>query len=464
MPTQILNELIHLTQRWALRQPYDAVRAAALRRQLLLHNHEHYRSHISAYRRLCEEEKLTHLDSLEPITERLMSTDDLFKSYQPRWLDNHEFDRMTAWLSELHHRPIALDTTQITSISEWISALRGAGLAPVYSSGTSGMLSFVPRDQANLALLKTANTAYLIALLSYNKLGTRLQRTAVKAAATWLQPPTFERFVRALSPRGFDGAFLDFRGGGTGMQAIGHEAAAAFSRQIFLYNATLPPEALRVLARGPRNQAEQTLLQQLQNETITRKAENYARFADELRQSSQAGRRVFLFGAPYQLKELCEQITASGSAVQLHPESLLLFGGGWKSFAGEALAREALLTLISEQLGLDATRIIEGYAMTEINVMSIRCEHGRFHVPPLVEPVIFNEALLPMRGSDVRGIYGFLDPLAIAYPGFIITGDVVHLVDQECACGLNGPAILEIGRARQRDIKGCGGVLASVRA
>ncbi len=102
--------------------------------------------------------------------------------------------------------------------------------------------------------------------------------------------------------------------------------------------------------------------------------------------------------------------------------------------------------------------------MTEANVFMVRCDHGRFHIPPILEPVIFDEALLPLAGTTGHGIFGFLDPLALAYPGFIITGDLVRLVGGDCACGLSGPAITEIGRAQNREIKGCAGVMASVRA
>ncbi len=50
--THIHQELIRLTQAWALRRPFDAARAADLRRQAILLNHQHYLATISAYQRL----------------------------------------------------------------------------------------------------------------------------------------------------------------------------------------------------------------------------------------------------------------------------------------------------------------------------------------------------------------------------------------------------------------------------
>jgi hypothetical protein len=102
--------------------------------------------------------------------------------------------------------------------------------------------------------------------------------------------------------------------------------------------------------------------------------------------------------------------------------------------------------------------------MTEINAFMLRCDYGRFHIPPTIEPVIFDEQLEPLHGTDMRGVFGFLDALAQAYPGFIISGDEVHFVDGDCPCGLVGPAVTEIGRARAREVKGCGGIMASLKA
>ena len=127
-------------------------------------------------------------------------------------------------------------------------------------------------------------------------------------------------------------------------------------------------------------------------------------------------------------------------------------------------AGNTLVSMLSEVFGLPPDRILEGYSMTEINMLMLRCDAGRFHIPPMIEPVVLDEELSPLEGKDIKGTFGFLDPLAVSYPGFLISGDYVRMVDGECACGLCGPAITEIGRAKSREIKGCGGIMGSIKA
>jgi hypothetical protein len=457
-------QLIKLAQAWALRQDFDPERARALRRTAILANHSHYLEKIPAYSRLAREEGIGSLDDVAPIKQRLMLPDEVFKSYDQRWLDRRDFTSMNGWLSDIHHRRVDAEVAGLQSIDEWIVRLSQAGLRLVYSSGTSGMFSFVPRDEMNRRLQRMASTCYLVPLLMHEKLGTLWQRIQVQVGSRLVTPEAFARFSSKAGMRDFDAVFLDFRRGHTGNQELEQELAPLFRRCYFLYDVDLSPEILRLAVRGAQTEEDQKLLDALQQEVVVKKEQNFARISAQITQSVADGQKVFIFGAPFQYKELCEYLAAQHAPLPLRAGSLLLFGGGWKSFTGQRIARDTLVTMIAECFGLPPDRILEGYSMTEINVFMLRCDHGRFHIPPLIEPVILDNELCPAEGPDLHGIFGFLDPLAISYPGFIISGDLVHMVDGDCPCGLRGPAVTEIGRAQSREIKGCGGVMASVAA
>ena len=458
------EELLKISQRWAARRAYSPDRARELRRETILLNHAHYRKRIRAYRELAEEEGVTDLTEIGPILTRLMSTDDIFKSYRQAWLDDRDFPRMNRWLESLYDRPIEADVSDVTTIDEWIDRLTATELTPVYSSGTSGAFSFVPRDARGWQLFTSAPVSYLTPLLMERKLVPLFKRLLIVAVTRLISSDRFARWMRRVGLPDYDGILLNFRKGNMGIQLVGQELSGLFRNAYFLYEIDLMASALRCIARGPKNDEDRRLLERFHAETVGKKEENYARIADQIASSTRAGQKVFLFGAPYQLKELCELIASRGERIPLRKRSFILFGGGWKSFEGERISREDLVGILTDLFAVPGESIVEGYSMTEMNALMPRCDQGRFHVPPMLEPAVFDEALLPLEGSDQTGAFGFLDPFAVSYPGFIISGDNVRLVYEPCPCGLAGPAILDIARAPGREVKGCGGIMASVQA
>jgi len=461
---EIHTQLIKLSQAWAGKWGYDPDRARELRREAILINHSHYLSKISIYQKLAHAEGIGELDDIEPIKRKLMSTDDLFKSYHQDWLDRKDFRGMNEWLSSIFHQRIAIDTDGVRTIDDWIDRLTAHGIIPAYSSGTTGAFSFVPRDKPSWYLFTTAPVCYLAPVLIEKGLGTWLQNILLKPMGKLLSPDTFARAVKRMGLPDFDGIFLNFKKGNMGIQLVAQEFARLFRISTFLYDIELSASALRCITRGAKSEEDQKLLQAFQAGTIGKKEENYARIIRRLRESTAEGQKVFLFGAPYQLKELVEIICGSGKKLALKPGSFILFGGGWKTFEGEKIQKEALVKMIAETFAVLPELIMEGYSMTEINATMPCCDYGRFHLPPHIEPIILNEELVPLQGKDLRGAFGFLDAFALSYPGFIISGDNVRLQDESCACGVQGPALTEVGRSPGREIKGCGGIMASVRA
>lgn len=459
----LYTQLIRQVQAWAMAEGYDPKQAAQLRRQAILSNHAHYLECIPAYRRFAQEEGIGPETTIEALQQHLMLPDGLFKSYDQTWLDEANFTRMNTWLTEIFHQPVRVDVSQVTTIDDWIARLAENGIRLVYSSGTSGNFSFVPRDQAAWDLFTMASRCYIAPLLLRRKAGTLWQRLLARPAVKLLPPAVFAEISRRIGVHGYDGFFLDFAHGHTGNQSLTQELAGLFRKHFFLYETNLSPTVLRLLRRGPTSEQDQEQLRQLQDVIVTRKVENYRRLAERIRQSISEGQKIFIFGVTQQYKELCELLLESRQPLRLREGSFVLFGGGWKSFTGERISREALVEMMSSSLGLPPDHILEGYSMTEINAFMLRCNHGRFHIPPTIEPVIFDEVLNPIRGTDVRGVFGFQDSLAQAYPGFIITGDEVRYVEEDCPCGLVGPAVTEIGRARAQEVKGCGGIMASLK-
>jgi hypothetical protein len=432
---EIHEDLRVRTKVWLRNEDWGEEESRGLREEAALLQHRRYMRQIPSYRVLAEWSGVGEdLQDVGVIKTEFMSTDDIFKSYDPKLIDKGDWQGMTSWLRKVFHSEIPGDFTQVGSMEEWIRKLEEQEVHVVCSSGTSGDYSFVPRDP----LTRQAGMI--------NVFG------------------TYESMFSDMNVSEYHAAILSFRSTAIGIQSAGVEVAKVAHSSTFLYDWEMPTDVVRILQKGPADEEEQRRIEAFQRMLAEQKEERYKVMLASLRECGREGRKALIFGTPYQIKELCEMATVHGSA-DLPEGSILISGGGWKSFENERIDKAELLRRTEASVGLGAGSMMEGYTMTELNVMMICCGHERFHVPPLLEPMVFDEALMPLTGKGVTGVFGFLDPFAFSYPGFLITGDQVKLVYGDCPCGRKGYALKgEIRRAPGKEVKGCGGIMASVKA
>ena len=278
----IHNQLIKACRSWALKEGFDPVHTRELRHEAILINHARYLENIPAYQKLAQEEGCGQAVDLPTIKKKLMSSADIFKSYNQEWIDSGDYGRMDQWLSDLYAKRVDMDVQGIKSIDDWIERLQTSGIQVSYSSGTSGTFSFVPRDPADWKQAKIANTNYLAPLLTYGKTGTFLTRLLVKPALKLLSPEAFAGMAAQAGIRGFDGVFLGFRSGRMGNQVLMQELAPIFRRHYFLYDIDLTATALRCLRRGAKTSEEKDLLEKFQAEVIGKRDENYRKIIENM--------------------------------------------------------------------------------------------------------------------------------------------------------------------------------------
>ena len=90
-------------------------------------------------------------------------------------------------------------------------------------------------------------------------------------------------------------------------------------------------------------------------------------------------------------------------------------------------------------------RRVRSYGMTELQGSCPACEHGNFHVPPWVIPLLLDEPGETLLNADegvVEGRFAFLDVSLEGRWGGLISGDRVSVDFSPCACGRPGPAVL----------------------
>jgi hypothetical protein len=98
--------------------------------------------------------------------------------------------------------------------------------------------------------------------------------------------------------------------------------------------------------------------------------------------------------------------------------------------------------------------------MCECTIAFYSCEGHYYHIPPaLLHPFVLDENLDPV-GFGEYGRFAFLDSLAHSYPGYIITGDKVKLLESCPSCEKTGPVICPpVTRVEGVEDKGCANVM-----
>ncbi|WP_028316087.1 hypothetical protein [Desulfatibacillum aliphaticivorans] len=471
-PDQALKQaqdgLKKIMVQWAATKTCDQDKARTLREQAAAANYLRYRRSIPCFAKVCSMAGMNgDSPGLDQIIEHCMIPDDIFKSYPQGLLDDRDFQGMNRWLAKVGDIGPSQAAGKARNMDQWLDLLKKEGIHLVFSSGTSGNMSFVPRDENTWrhflknSLLYTPMTAADQGVIpSWKKL-------ALKLLCQNMEPDALlsltDRYGRLIF-RDFDGYFCNFSGGAQGIQLVGQELAKYCRNAFFLYDAPLSPMAVRGIIRGATAPEEQAVIDAFLKTTVHDKKANYHRMLSALEKSSKRGRKAIIFGTPYLLLEICQEVKARKLNLRLKKGSAVFFGGGWKSFDGNRIPEEELLELIGESLGIERNFIAEGYSMTEIQGLMLRCPEGRYHIPPHFETVILDPGLRPLGGDDVTGTLGIIDPFAESYPGFLITGDHVRRVNEPCPCGRGGPAIISIARSPGREVKGCGGIMAKINA
>ena len=395
------KQLIAIALDWAMGRPYDERSARNIRNMAIQANHRHYYECIPIYRMLADQASVSPNASVDHIIREMMSTDHIFKSYSQQFLDDNNFSAMNHWLRQIFDQPVKVATDEITSLDNWLECLQEANIFTVFSSGTSGEISFVPRDQYTWSNLTSLATSYIPLFQMRQGIVPGWKRLVAYTAAQLLPSHKFVRLIQRYGLRSYDGFFLSFSKGTQGTQVVGQVLSSMMHRSTFLFDLKLSATAVRGLVRGAVNDHEQQLVKNLLDETVNNQEKNYQNFIEKIEQSVRERKKALVFGAPFMIKEFCHWLIKTNQEVKMPPGSLLFHGGGWKSFEGDKIDEMDFLKLVTQATGIPSKSVSEGYSMTEAQVVYPRCMEGRFHIPPITETVIFDEALEPLKGDDI---------------------------------------------------------------
>lgn len=355
-----------------------------------------------------------------------------YKSYPDAFLANGRWDMMNRWLDTMStHRVVGVDVDGVVDADGWLERLAAAGHHVEASSGTQGKCSF----------------------LNQSALDVERERTIHPRAFAWtagLQPGDRSRPMFLLVPSSGPYRFVQARV--YAAQAIGRPDATYFlSDEPVTVSGTNRLGALnRAMAEGTATPDDIRRARELAASRQAKAQEETVRMVGNLRRHLHEP--IVLTGHDARVFALVQVAREHGIADgSVHPESLVIMGGGAK---GQSLPADAMEQM-RRFFGIDDAHFRRTYGMSELSIPFPQCSAGRFHIAPLVLPLILDRAgenvLNPASGDVIGRMAGFSFMVDGRWGG-VISGDRVHAHFDPCPCGQRSVSISEI--VRYQDIPG----------
>jgi len=183
---------------------------------------------------------------------------------------------------------------------------------------------------------------------------------------------------------------------------------------------------------------------------------------DKLQKIEKKVDEIGIGGTPFFIEFLLSEIERRGLKFDFD-NGIVITAGGWKTFAGMQITSDKFRERVQKILGISKDNCRDIYGMVECNALNVSCRGHYKHIPhSILYPMVLNEESESV-GYDEWGRFAFIDPLANSYPGFIMTGDRVKLLERCPICDRAGPVLEgDISRVGGVQDRGCGAVLASM--
>jgi hypothetical protein len=311
-----------------------------------------------------------------------------------------------------------------------IKAFNAAGLVVTYSSGTSGKHTFIPRD----------TRTFLAAECAFAKLTTSMTDQAGYDAHS-LQANHFFLF----SPNPTKTNLFIGKASSLSFDLIKGDVQYAMDDEITI-------EVLQRAMRGYRDENKQAILSQSQ--MMQRLVERVVRW---LERYEKANDTIALSGPPFTLYQVMDKLQKDEKRFDFGERGIVQTGGGWKIYDDKRIPHADFRKLMTDVLGIPETHCLDSYGMVEGNGLMVQCPEGHyFHAPyTYFKPLVLDDSLMPTCYGE-WGRFAFLDAIAQSYPGFIISGDRVRLLERRPICDRPGPVLEpEIQRAKGEEVRGC---------
>lgn len=179
----------------------------------------------------------------------------------------------------------------------------------------------------------------------------------------------------------------------------------------------------------------------------------------------QGERPVRIIGFPAFLHFIIQRMKNLGMPpLQLPADSWVIFGGGWKGHADQAISREAMRENIEQYLGIPAHNVVETFGSVEHSVPYISSSAHRLHQPVWSRVVIRDVKTLQPVPYGEPGFLSFISPYITSVPAHsVLMGDMAVAYPAGGEPGQpNTPWFEVIGRAGVSANKSCAAAAAEM--
>ncbi len=314
-----------------------------------------------------------------------------------------------------------------------INAFNAAGLAVMYSSGTSGRLTFIPRD------MKTFRAAEYAIAKSIVSMDSRCLEDSHEFLL-FPNPTKTDIFIGKVIAANFD-IITDIQ------VAIDRELTTDIIKSAMSQKKNLKGKLVSYVLNRTSQKIVDRVIQWL---------ERYDNTEETIR----------LVGPPFFLCLIMAKLRKEGKRFDFGERGMIGTGGGWKINESIRIPHADFRKQVEDVLGIPEANCLDIYGMVEGNGFMVQCREGHYlHAPyTYYKPLVLDEDMTPM-GYGEWGRFAFLDAVAQSYPGFVISGDRARLLEHCPICDRPGPVLEpEIERASGEDVRGCAEIIQNVLA
>jgi long-chain-fatty-acid---luciferin-component ligase len=177
--------------------------------------------------------------------------------------------------------------------------------------------------------------------------------------------------------------------------------------------------------------------------------------ADAVRKCCADRQPYLLIGPPHRILDVCK-LLKDETLPPSHSRTLVVSAGGWKTLQTQAISAPAFRATTMRALGIsDESQVRDSFNMVELNTVLNECEHHHKHVPPWLIVQSRDPETNEVRSDGETGVLCFMDAGALSYPCFIMSEDFGRVDNSVCTCGRHGGTFEITRRMTRIEQRGC---------